>query len=318
MVVQPLNIATVLPHADLPRAIHLDKRALPMLLAVLPLAVVHATVFPLEDTHALPLIIHEVALVLPPVSPLEQAAPMQLMLLPFARVLLAVGPDVAPLTTDLILKECARVDRPVSEGKRPLAIFLPILVAAIIPRTIRPSLDTLAMLFIFEPVAHVRCPVRMPVSSMAMGFVVEPHTLIDVAISVHQDTLSVGLIVLPHPLVARGVWPDLHTATMFLSIETLASISASIRMLCRSLIQLIIGFNVSASAPILPPSCLIALRAHTLLVAPTLISILYLKLLPLLIDIYLVLIVALVLFDGDFALGVGAGVRNAIASAISH
>ena len=91
-------------------------------------------------------------------------------------------------------------------------------------------------------------------------------------------------------------------------------------MLSRTLIQLVIRFNVSAAraAPILPTGGLVTLRAYTLLVASALVSILNLKLLPLLIDIDLVLIVTLVLLDGDFALGVGSSVRNAITSAISH
>ena len=103
---------------------------------------------------------------------------------------------------------------------------------------------------------------------------------------------------------------------ILLPIQTFAIIGASVGMLSRSLIQLVIRFNVSAGAIL---TCrLISLGASYALHIPSLVAIFYFKLLPLFIDVYLVLIVTLILFDGDFTFGVGACIRYAIPSTISH
>ena len=225
------------------------------------------------------------------------------------------------IALNVIIVEIARVCALVGPPEAALAVLAALHVVALITRPVRPRLHPLPMLLVLEPIAHVRRPVRVPVRAVAVCLVVEPHTLINVAISVHQNALTVGLVVFPHALVAGGVGPDLHPAAMLLSVESLACVGASIGVLGRTLVQLVIGFNVSAGASsILPTTCgLVALRAYTLLVTAALVPILNLKLLPLLINVDLVLIVTLVvLLDGDFALGVGTGVRNAIPSAISH
>ena len=134
----------------------------------------------------------------------------------------------------------------------------------------------------------------------------------------NECTYSIGLVVLPHAVVLRGVWPDLYTAAMLFAIQAFACIGASICMVDRSLIQLVVRFNVSA-ARCLPVLARLALRSHALLF--TLIAIFNFELLPLLIDVNLVVLavcVALFLLDSDFALGVRSLVGDAIPGAISH
>ena len=89
-------------------------------------------------------------------------------------------------------------------------------------------------------------------------------------------------------------------------------------MVDRSLVQLVVRFNVSAGRS-LPVLARLALRSHTLLF--TLIAIFNFELLPLLIDVNLVILVVsftLFLLDSDFALGVRSLIGDAIPSAISH
>ena len=134
----------------------------------------------------------------------------------------------------------------------------------------------------------------------------------------NECTNTIGLIVLPHAVVLRGVWPDLHTAAMLFSIEAFACIGASICMVDRSLVQLVVRFNVSAGRS-LPVLARLALRSHTLLF--TLIAIFNFELLPLLIDVNLVILsvgFTLFLLDSDFALGVRSLIGDAIPGAISH
>ena len=134
----------------------------------------------------------------------------------------------------------------------------------------------------------------------------------------HERTNTIGLIVLPHAVVLRGVWPDLHAAAMLFSIEAFACICASICMVDRSLVQLVVRFNVSAGRS-LPVLARLALRSHALLF--TLIAIFNFELLPLLIDVNLVILVVsftLFLLDSDFALGVRSLIGDAIPGAISH
>ena len=135
----------------------------------------------------------------------------------------------------------------------------------------------------------------------------------------HECTNAIGLIVLPHAVVLRGVWPDLYTTAMLFAIQAFACIGASICMVDRSLIQLVVRFNVSAGRGLPVLALLVALRSHALLFA--LIAIFNFELLPLLIDVNLVVLavcVALFLLDSDFALGVRSLIGDAISGAISH
>ena len=130
---------------------------------------------------------------------------------------------------------------------------------------------------------------------------------------------SIGLIVLPHAVVLRGIWPDLDTAAMLFSIESFACIGASICMVDRTLVQLVVRFNVSAGRVLSELALLGALRSHALLFR--LIAIFNFELLPLLIDVNLVVLVvgfALFLLNCDLALGVRSLIGDAISGAISH
>ena len=105
---------------------------------------------------------------------------------------------------------------------------------------------------------------------------------------------------------------------MLFSIEAFARIGASICMVDRSLIQLVVRFNVSAARG-LPVLARLALRPHALLF--TLIAIFNFELLPLLININLVVLAVgftLFLLDSDFAFGVRSLIGDAIPGAISH
>ena len=94
ILVKPLDISAVFPDADFASAVHFNEGTAPVLLSIVPLAVVDAAVLPLKDTFTLPLVVHEVALVLLPVGPLQQAAPVHFVLLPLATVGLSIGPHV--------------------------------------------------------------------------------------------------------------------------------------------------------------------------------------------------------------------------------
>ena len=69
-VVEPLNVAAVLPDADFASAINLDESASAVLLAVEPLTLVDASIFPPEHALSLSLVADELPLVLLSVGPL--------------------------------------------------------------------------------------------------------------------------------------------------------------------------------------------------------------------------------------------------------
>ena len=157
----------------------------------------------------------------------------------------------------------------------------------------------------------------MPVGAMPVSLVVKPETFVDIAIGMDQNSLSVGLIVLPHAFVSGRVGPNLYSTAMLLSIDALTRVGASIGVLGRSLIQLvIIRFDVSASSAILTSLAFGVRATNALLIC--LIAIFDLELLSLLIDVNLVLIVTLILFNSDLAFGVGARIRDAITCTVSH
>ena len=69
-VLDPLNVAAVLPDTHSARAIHFNESASSVLLSVEPLAVVDTPIFPFEDSSTLSLVIDEEALILLAISPL--------------------------------------------------------------------------------------------------------------------------------------------------------------------------------------------------------------------------------------------------------
>ena len=91
----------------------------------------------------------------------------------------------------------------------------------------------------------------MSVGAMTVSLVVEPHSFIYVTISMDKGAHTISLVVLPHALVPRRVWPDLHTAAMFLSMLALASVSTSVGVLSRTLVEFVIWLHVSTSLAIL-------------------------------------------------------------------
>ena len=93
-VVEPLDIAAVLPDANLTSTIDFDERTSTMLLSIKPLSFVDTAILPLEDALALPLVADKLTLVLLSIGPHEQSLSMHFILVPVSTVGFAIGPDV--------------------------------------------------------------------------------------------------------------------------------------------------------------------------------------------------------------------------------
>ena len=72
-----------------------------------------------------------------------------------------------------------------------------------------------------------------------MGFVIQPDALVDVTVSVPKTSHTISLVVFPLTLVAGGIRPDLDTVTVFLPVDFLACVGASIGIGCRQHVDFI-------------------------------------------------------------------------------
>ena len=94
VVVDPLDVLTVLPDADLTSSINLDESTTAMLLAVEPLTLVDSAILPFEDTVSLALVTDKLTFILLSVGPLEDSLAIHFVLVPVTFIGLAVGPNI--------------------------------------------------------------------------------------------------------------------------------------------------------------------------------------------------------------------------------
>ena len=272
-----------------------------MLLAVHPLAIINSSILPFEDALTLSLIVDEVTLILLAISPFKHAAPVHFILVPVSVVGFAVRPDVLATARNLVLEESSRVNAAVGERQCAFSILFSDLVATIIPRAVRPRFNTLSMLLIIEPIANIRSSICMTIGSAAMCLVVEPITFVYVSICMDQSTKAVGLIAFPHAFVRGRVRPDLHTAPMFASIDSLTCVLRAISVGSRRHVNFVVWRELTLQA--------------------LLVAVLNFKLLFVLVDvgniILMTLIFALLGLNSDFLFPLEA-FRAAMARAISH
>jgi len=97
-VLYPLNVASLLPDTNLSSTVYFNECAFAMLFSIEPFSIINSAVLPFKHTHALALIVHEVALVLLSVSPLEDSMSVHFVFLPFSRVGFTIRPDILSMT----------------------------------------------------------------------------------------------------------------------------------------------------------------------------------------------------------------------------
>ena len=209
--VDPLSPLALLPNTQSHLSIGRCVLAVAMLLAILPVALVLAAIWPEEHPVALLFVIAVLAFVLSAVGPGEHAASVHFVVEPGADEHAAVGPVVLALTLDVVVLEVTVVCASVSPGESALAVLLAMHVDAIVFGTVGPCFNTLSVLLVVMPVTLVLSPVEMAVSSVAVGLVIEPHAVIDIAVSVNEPALAIGLVVAPPALIDRAIRPRLNT-----------------------------------------------------------------------------------------------------------
>mmetsp|Transcript_13101 Transcript_13101/g.36223 ORF Transcript_13101/g.36223 Transcript_13101/m.36223 type:complete len:230 (-) Transcript_13101:75-764(-) len=204
-----------------------------MLLALPELALVDATVRPLEGARATPLVLHILANVRTPVRKLELSLAMHSVPIPLALVPAAVAPEVDAMAVEGVVQELAVVratcplmellrigqlartrhatfpelgHKPgaVLEGQSAIAVLHPVGPLAPVHRATRQGVGPLAVCPVVQPTAHIRAPVRKLASAPAGGL---PGTkLSDVFAAFGEDlrALAVGLVAEPLAAVSAA------------------------------------------------------------------------------------------------------------------
>mmetsp|Transcript_123335 Transcript_123335/g.360116 ORF Transcript_123335/g.360116 Transcript_123335/m.360116 type:complete len:227 (+) Transcript_123335:112-792(+) len=174
-------VGTSLPPAAPQDLLHVHEHALPILLALAPLATVRWAVPRHEDTLAVLQVFCKSALVGAAIDVLHPAAPVHAAAPPLAQVLAAIGEAVAAVALHLVMPELPLVGDAVVHLVDPRAVLAAKVKLALVARPVGPALLALARLGI---------PLPVP--------------LVDGAVPVHQDAISVLLVLVPFTLVCAA------------------------------------------------------------------------------------------------------------------
>lgn len=147
VILEPFDSLAHLPNA-VPFLALLYIDALSVLLALVPLALVAATIGPCESTDSVFLIVTVLAYVLASIAPGEDAASFHPVVNPIALVHPAVRPDVFAHTVDIVLIEVSVVRALVTPDKLAFSVLHAFDIFSRVLGTVRPLLNTLSMLFV--------------------------------------------------------------------------------------------------------------------------------------------------------------------------
>jgi hypothetical protein len=168
-----------------------------VLLSILPLALVHATVGPGENTFTLFLVIEVFTFVAAAISPRKYSTSVHLVVIPKSVILTAVAPSIHSLAVDVVIDKLTSVGASVSPMELSVTMLLSILIISLVTRVVRPNFFTLTMLLIFKPVPFIFGTIGVVINTKTVGFIVFPETVVNIAVSVDEATPSVCFVVLP-------------------------------------------------------------------------------------------------------------------------
>ena len=134
--------------------------AVSVLLAVLPAAVVDATIRPDHLTHTLHLVAFKLALILVAAGPSQDTGALQLVVNPMTGILSPVGPVVLALAFDIVFDELAIVSSAISPSEMTAAVHLVIDPHADVDIAVSADQATSAIGFVVAPPAFVYATVR--------------------------------------------------------------------------------------------------------------------------------------------------------------
>lgn len=240
--VEPFDALTVLPKAELHFIVlgH-DIGAQPVLLALVPVALVAALVGPRVDAESVLLIVLVLALVHPAIVPNVNAHAFHVIVQPFALVASAIEPRVDTDAGNLVLSPVAGVHGSIVPLVAADAVLAAEGVVALVLGLVRPGLNAVAVLQVVLPEALVLCPIHVLVDATAIGLVVGPVAVVDVAIDMDESAFAVGPILTPLTTVFGPVRPRLLTKSITEATLPLACVnSARLESVRRSLLALLI------------------------------------------------------------------------------
>jgi len=200
-----------------------------VLLSVLPLAIVLATIGPLENTVSLLLIINVFALVLAAIGPCEDSVSVHFVHVPLASEFTTVRPGVHAVALNVVVFKVSSVGRAISPVELAFAVLLSVMVVSLVLGVVRPDLLAVSMLLVLEPFTLVLGSIGVVVASEAVGLVVLPLSVVYVSVSVDETASAISFILAPVAFVDRSVDPELLTLAFFQSASVpVAVVSGSV------------------------------------------------------------------------------------------
>lgn len=208
LLVEPLHAFTVLPEPVLHRAlIPVRVGAQTVLFALVPPAVVLASVSPVVHSVPFFLVLVVLAIVTHPVRIDVDAGAVHVVVLPLAVVLATVFPQVNAVAVDFIVSPLAFICASIGPDVLSDSFLLRHHIVALVLGAFRPGLKSFAVLLVISPVAFVPRTFAVSVNAVTVCFVVGPLAVVGVSISVVELSIPASLIIRPLTFVPRTVWP---------------------------------------------------------------------------------------------------------------
>ena len=194
-----------------------------MLHPVQPLSIKLATIWPVQHTMPLLLVLDETSNVLSAVAVDEFALSVHLVVVEATLIVAAIWPQVLALAFHHVLSKVSLVARPIEHDKLSVTMSETILILSL-ESSILPDLGTHTVLFIISPNAIIGgliCAIKLARSTPLIIFKV---TDVVTAIRVDHSSESVKLPAYPVTFVASAIGPNLTSTTMALRATPLAKV----------------------------------------------------------------------------------------------
>mmetsp|Transcript_16812 Transcript_16812/g.21278 ORF Transcript_16812/g.21278 Transcript_16812/m.21278 type:complete len:331 (-) Transcript_16812:150-1142(-) len=223
--IEPFNALAVLPQAILHLVVfgH-DVGAEPVLLALVPVALVAALIGPGIDAETMLFVVFVLALVHSTIVPDVNAHALHVVVQPLALILATIEPGVDANTTDFVLAPVARVHGAIVPLVAADTVLAAESIVALIARLVRPGLHTVPVLQVVLPHALILRTVDVLVDTTTIGFIVGPVPVINVSIDMNKSALAMCTVFSPLSRVFGPVAPGLFAETITESALPLASV----------------------------------------------------------------------------------------------
>lgn len=144
----------------------------PMLLALIPEAIILSTIWPGHNTVAIELVLIEMAFVLLAVFPSHHTSSVHLSLEPLTVITSSIWPHILSFACDRTMLKVANILGTISPFELTWSVLLTILISTIECGAVNPLFFAHSMLFVIFPVTYIFLSVGICVSTTPFGLII--------------------------------------------------------------------------------------------------------------------------------------------------